>query len=144
MQFKQFFRNSRMKPWDGVIILLLILFSFLPLVIFSYQQTAATPIKDQKKATTAVLRVDGKEIRTFSLAQKGKTYTYKYEADDGDYNIIEVSGNKIRISDANCGDLICVQRGWISKKGESIVCLPHKLVIEIQTSAGGDDGELIY
>lgn len=140
MSFKQFFRNSRMKPWDGVMILLLILLSFLPLIIFSYQQT---PTTDTKK-TTAALRVDGKEIRTFALASDGKTYTYRYEDADGDYNIIEVSGDKIRITDANCGDLICVQRGWISKKGESIVCLPHKLVIEIQTTTGGDDGELIY
>ncbi|WP_297078922.1 NusG domain II-containing protein [uncultured Enterococcus sp.] len=141
MKLKTLIKQSRMKPLDVVIIFFLILCSFLPLAIFGYQQGHADSATNQ---TIAVLRVDGKEIKTFDLSDDKKSYTYMYKDKDGDYNLIEVADGKIRVKDTNCGDLICVRRGWISKKGESIVCLPHKLVIDIQSSTGGDDGELIY
>lgn len=140
MKYRQFFQNSRMKPWDGLILFLLILSSFLPLVIFTLQQSPSAPT-DQ---AVAVLRIAGKEVHSFALNEQDKPYTYTYKEADGGYNLIEISGKRIRIKEADCGDLICVQRGWISKKGETIVCLPHQLVIEIQSTTGGDDGELIY
>ena len=53
-------------------------------------------------------------------------------------------GITIRIKEANCGDQVCVRRGWAKENGETIVCLPHKLVIEVQGSQGGDSDDLIY
>lgn len=139
MRFKEFIAKSHLKPWDLIIILLLILLSFAPLVVFGLQQ------KESQTATKiAVLRIDGQEKKTFDLIEGQKTYTYRYEDPDGDYNLIEVSGNKIRIKEANCGDQVCVRRGWAEKNGETIVCLPHKLVIEIQDQAGGETDDLIY
>ena len=41
------------------------------------------------------------------------------------------------MKDANCPDKICEGHQKISYKGETIVCLPHKVVIEIVT----DDSE---
>ena len=35
------------------------------------------------------------------------------------------------MEDADCPDRLCVKQGRIKKVGESIVCLPHKVVIEI-------------
>ena len=32
---------------------------------------------------------------------------------------------------SSCPDLICVRHKAVSETGETIVCLPHKLVIEI-------------
>ena len=139
MKIREFIKTSHIKTWDGIIVIFLILVSFLPIVIFGLQQTTVSAAEKQ-----AVLRVDGKEIRTFDLYEGQKSYTFKYEDPDGDYNLIEVEGSRIRIKDANCGDLICVRRGWASKNGETIVCLPHKLVIEIQALDGGDTGELDY
>lgn len=138
MKIKKFIAHSQLKPWDGIIIFFLILSSFLPLLLFSQTQTATATTKQ------AVLRVDGKEIRSFDLVEGQKTYTYRYEDPDGDYNLIEVDGDRIRIKEANCGDQICVRRGWAKKNGETIVCLPHKLVIEITATEGGETDDLIY
>lgn len=138
MKIKKFIAHSQLKPWDGIIIFFLILSSFLPLLLFSQTQTATAATKQ------AVLRVDGKEIRSFDLVEGQKTYTYRYEDPDGDYNLIEVDGDRIRIKEANCGDQICVRRGWAKKNGETIVCLPHKLVIEITATEGGETDDLIY
>lgn len=140
MNIKEFIKNSRLKPWDGVIVLVLIMSSFLPIIIFSMQQTAETAVVEKQ----AILRVDGEEIKTFNLIEGQATYTYLYEDDDGDSNLIEIQGDRIRIKEADCGDQICVRRGWASKNGETIVCLPHKLVIEIQTTDGSDIDDLIY
>lgn len=139
MKWQEFIKKSLLKPWDVAIITGLILVSFAPLVIFGLQQTAEATVTKE-----AILRVDGKEIKTFELSEGQETYTYTYEDAHGDYNVIEVSDGKIRIKEADCGDQICVRQGWASKNGDTRVCLPHKLVIEIQTSDGSDDGSLIY
>lgn len=121
---------------DFVILGILLVLSFVPLGVFTYQES-------QKSSVTlrAEISVDGKEIKRLNL---DKDTTYKYQASDGDYNVIVVKDHKIRITEANCNDQICVRRGWIEKSGESIVCLPHKLVVSIVSSDGSEDGSLIY
>ena len=69
------------------------------------------------------MRVDGKEIKEFDLIEGQDSYTYRYEDPDGDYNLIEIAGDRIRIKEADCGDQICVRRGWASKMAkQSYVC----------------------
>lgn len=52
---------------------------------------------------------------------------------------------EIRISKANCNDQVCVRTGAIDKQGDTVVCLPHKLVIEVKASDGssGDSDDPI-
>lgn len=137
LKLKDFAKNSLLRPWDGIIVVILILLSFAPVVVFSLNRVSS-PTQE------AVLSVDGKELKTFDLSDKSQAYTYRYEDKGGDYNLIEVKGNRIRIKEADCGDQICVRRGWIDQSGETIVCLPHKLVIEIKSSDGGEPGSVIY
>ncbi len=136
-KIKNFITNSHLKRWDVIIILLLILSSFLPLVVFALQE-------EDSSEKQAILRVDGQEIKRFDLVEGQKKYTYLYEDEDGDYNLIEIDGGRIRIKEADCGDQICVRRGWAKENGETIVCLPHKLVIEISAIDGSDTDDLIY
>lgn len=137
MKLKDFAKNSLLRPWDGIIVVIFILLSFAPVLVFSLNR-ASSPTQE------AVLSVDGKEIKTFDLSDNSQAYTYRYEDKDGDYNLIEVKGNRIRIKEADCGDQICVRRGWIDQSGETIVCLPHKLLIEVKSSDGGEPGSVIY
>lgn len=46
-------------------------------------------------------------------------------------NVIEVQASKVRVSEADCPNQDCVEQGWISNAGQQIVCLPHKLVVNI-------------
>ena len=140
MNVKDFIKKSYLRPWDVLIVLILALSSFLPLLIFNLQNK-------QNEAVTlqAVLKVDGAIVETFDLVEGTPAYTYKYEDADGDYNVIEVAGNRIRIIEASCGDLACVRRGWLSRAGEPpIACLPHNLFITVEASDGNEDGSLIY
>ena len=46
-------------------------------------------------------------------------------------NIIYISNREIYMKSANCPDKSCVSQGKIHLVGESIICLPHKISIEI-------------
>lgn len=47
------------------------------------------------------------------------------------YNLISVADGTVIMEAADCRDQICVHHKPISSKGESIICLPHRLVVEI-------------
>lgn len=46
-------------------------------------------------------------------------------------NAIVVENGQAFVTDADCPDKICEQMGPISKPGETIICLPHKLIAEV-------------
>lgn len=56
------------------------------------------------------------------------------------YNLLSVSDGEVRMEAADCRDQICVHHSPISSGGESIICLPHRLVVEI---VGGSDKEAL-
>ena len=57
---------------------------------------------------------------------------------DGGYNVITVKDGEVTVSEADCRDQICVEHKKIRKTGETIVCLPHKLVVTITGDKPGD------
>ena len=52
-------------------------------------------------------------------------------AEGTSYNLISVTDGKVVVEAADCKDQICVRHKPVSSKGESIICLPHRLVVEI-------------
>ena len=54
-------------------------------------------------------------------------------------NVIEIKDGKVYVSEADCPDKLCVKQGPISKAGETIVCLPHKLVVRITSNDFNDE-----
>lgn len=76
----------------------------------------------------AVVTVDGEWKAELPLAEEENSVTV--ETDEG-YNIITAKDGEIFVAAADCRDKICVNHKHISKVGETIVCLPHKLVVEI-------------
>lgn len=56
-----------------------------------------------------------------------------------EYNLFSCENGEIRMIQSSCPDLICVHHRPVSRTGENIVCLPHKLVIEI---IGAQENEL--
>ena len=47
-------------------------------------------------------------------------------------NTVIIKDGIVYISDATCKNQVCVNTGKISKKGESIICLPNKEIVEIK------------
>lgn len=46
-------------------------------------------------------------------------------------NVVVIKNGRVTVKSADCPDKICVEHRAISKAGETIVCLPHKVVVEI-------------
>lgn len=126
-----------LKKLDIVIIGVLIVISVLSLGVLSI------PSKDKYDEKYMVIHVNNKLYKTIPL-KDGSNEKIDIETDLGK-NIIEISNGRVRILDADCPDKICVNDGFKSKPGEILVCLPHKVVIEIkgQKSTDGPD-ELSY
>lgn len=82
-----------------------------------------------KEGNTVIVSVDGKEQYRFSLEQE---ITQTVQNETGNLNTVVIQEGKVSVSDANCPDGICVAHHPISKVGESIVCLPHKLVVSVE------------
>ncbi|MBO4807968.1 MAG: NusG domain II-containing protein [Lachnospiraceae bacterium] len=80
------------------------------------------------------------QIYTFNLDENTE---FRIETDLG-YNIISVKDGNISVSDADCPDCSCVKQGEISKKGEKIVCLPHKLIVEVNSEDNTDLDSITY
>ena len=53
------------------------------------------------------------------------------------YNLLAVSAESVSMDAADCRDQICVHHIPITGSGESIICLPHKLAVEIVGGTGG-------
>lgn len=81
-----------------------------------------------KEGTKAVITLNGTVILEQELTQDCRI---PIQTEQG-YNIFQVEDGVAVITEADCRDQICVNHIAISKKGESIICLPHKLVVEIQ------------
>lgn len=82
-----------------------------------------------QKGATVVVSVDGKEVASFPLDEDT---IYNIGGYHGGENILEVKDGKAHLTDASCPDKLCVNMGYISKSGQSIICLPNKVVIEIK------------
>lgn len=120
-----------MKPYDYLIILVLIIGSFLPIILFQ------SHAQSQTGARYAIIRINGKEVDRFDLDKQASLEKTYYPA-EGQYNIIEIDNGRIRVKEDNSPDQIAVKTGWIAKNGQTSICLPHKLVIEIKQSGAED------
>lgn len=81
----------------------------------------------------------GKEVE---ISIDGKSHFYPLNKDttietDGEFkNIVTIRNDEVWISNANCPDKLCKNTGKISKKGQSIICVPEKMIIRI--TGGGE------
>lgn len=73
---------------------------------------------------TAQISVDNKVVKTCSLA---KNRTVKLAK-----NTVVIKDGYAYVKYADCPDKICKKHKPINKKGETIVCLPNKMIVEIK------------
>ncbi|MBE6173635.1 MULTISPECIES: NusG domain II-containing protein [Enterococcus] len=128
------FRKSGIKPWDIIIITVLVVASFVPTIVFALSFDNA---ESGNSVKYAVVKIDGKEVERFDLDEiSSKMVTY--HPSDTQYNIVEIQEGKIRVKEDNSPDQIAVRTGWISEPGQTSICLPHRLVITIEQEGQSD------
>lgn len=86
----------------------------------------------QDEADLVKITVNQKLYGTYDL-NKNQTITIQ---NDFGINTIQIQNKDVWMEEADCPDGYCKEQGHISKNKQTIVCLPHKLVVEIS-----DDSE---
>lgn len=87
-------------------------------------------------APVARVTRDGVLLKEIDLGGVDAPYSLTFEDGSGT-NTVLVEKGRVCVSEADCPDQICVHQGWISDSVIPIICLPHRLMIEI-VGAGGD------
>lgn len=89
------------------------------------------------KGTEAVIEavVDGESYGTYSLLENQEVEILTSYG----RNYLIIEDGCACITEADCPDRTCVKQGKISKRGQSIICLPHKLTVRI---IKGEEGEV--
>ena len=111
-----------MKKKDLVVIgviLAVILLSFALMQLF------------KKDGDYVLVRVEGKEVARYSLQIDGE-----YQLNGGT-NVLKIQDGKAYLIYADCPDHLCINQGKISQNGQTITCLPNRIVITVVSNDGG-------
>ena len=108
----------------------------LVIAVLSVIPSIATKSYDTKIAN---IIVDGKVVQKIDLTE-GKNKRINLDLKEN--NVIMVKNGAIGIVDASCKDKVCKNTGFISRPGQSIVCVPSKLIIEIEGKDKEYDAQL--
>lgn len=109
--------NKKIKN-DLILISAILVISIVAFLIFTISL---------KKGEKAVITVNGEKVAVLDL---NEDTTQKINTKYG-FNEVKIEKGEVSVTNADCPDKICANHRQISKVGETIVCLPHKLVVEI-------------
>ena len=114
-----------MKKWDkifigAVVAAALLLWGGMTLLV-------------PKGGGVVTVTIGGELFGEYSLAEERVI-----EAGDG--NVLEISGGKVRMIEADCPDQLCIRQRALDYRGiGSIICLPNQVVVEIKAAGEGPD-----
>ncbi len=85
----------------------------------------------------AAVYYNGEQVGSYPLYESG---LYPLE----EYGVtLEVSDKKIRVSDSDCPDKVCVKTGFISSSKQTIVCLPNRISVRIINENNDDNIDIV-
>ncbi len=116
------------------IVLILVLISIFAIIMLTLSFIS-------KGGNQVIVSVDGVKTYFFPLNEDLKFEITGYE---GGTNYLVIKDGEAYLKDASCPDHLCIHMGKISRAGQSIICLPNRVVIEIEgKSSESDDYDVI-
>jgi len=119
-----------MKKMDFIIIVCLLAVALIS--IFALEKYRDMPVDSR----LVEIKVDGSLYQSFEWTE-GLVKEILIDTEFG-INKIVVDKDGLYMEYANCPDQVCVNDGIIDDPGEILVCLPHRLVVEIKGKRDGD------
>lgn len=120
-----------MKKNDIILIISILVITLVAVLGLNIWQRQNTD-----DSAMAVVTIDGEEYASYPLSVNR---TETIELPDGSYNVLNISDGYAEVTEASCRDQICVNHFHIHYSGETIVCLPNKVVVEI---VGGEEDDV--
>lgn len=117
---KKLSKNRKLKN-DVVLAVVITLLATAGLLLFNLLKTQGDYVS---------VKINGEEKYRYSLSENVDMVIYTGENNNQENRLI-IENNQAYIISASCPDKICVGHKPVSNVNESIVCLPHKVVVEI-------------
>lgn len=83
----------------------------------------------------AVVYVDGVKSESYPLNKDTRVVLDGYI---GGENVMEIKDGVVTITEADCPDKLCVYQADIQYNGQTLVCLPHRIVVRIENGRDSD------
>lgn len=127
--------SPKLRPtwWDGAVAALVAALAVLSAVWYYGGLESSGPL-----AATILHR--GQVVQTVRLDRLTEEMTVTVE---GDYHLtILLDRNGVRVAESDCPGQDCVHTGTITRAGQSIVCLPEQVVVQLSGGGSGPDAVL--
>ena len=108
---------------DIVLIFVLLFCAAVIWLMFSFKSS---------ENIVAVIEKDGEIIKEINLTQLNEELVFTVNGYNDIAVEIKAENGKIRFEKAKCDDLVCVRTGYLSKDGQTAICLPAKVSIYIK------------
>ena len=123
-------KTRKLRRADGLLLLGLLVFGGI---------LALCLLLTGRSGGEVQVRVTGEIVGTYQL-NKDQTITIEGV---GGSNLLVIENGAAAIIEADCPDALCVNMGKISRAGQSIVCLPHQVVVEVVEESDENGVDLI-
>ncbi len=110
-----------MKKSDMILAAVVLAFAGGLLLLQNWKQ-------DTKEGVVTVYQ-EKEKLASYPLTKDEEINLY---STDGGVNRLIIRSGQAWIESADCPDGLCVKQGRIEREGQSVICLPHKLVITIE------------
>ena len=128
-------RSPKTKPtwWDGLVAAAVIALAVVVAAGFYAPGKGTGPL-------TVVISAGGKTLEEGTLPALSGTHTY---TNRGYTLTVEIADGAVNVTDSDCPGHDCQHTPPISKAGESIVCLPGQIVIQLVGSGENPGPDVI-
>ena len=86
--------------------------------------------RQEETAAYANVYLDGALLQTVSLTEDAV-----FTLEEAPGVTLQVENCQIRFASSDCPDQLCVDAGYLASPGQYAVCLPHRLMVQIASSA---------
>lgn len=112
-----------MRVGDVVVVVVVVAASVVSMLAIAHARTGA-------RGGEAIVEVDGREVHRFVLSDGQPRREIRVEGANGPSTLV-IEDGKARMVRSTCRDKICIGMGWVDSSGQSVVCLPNRVVIRI-------------
>lgn len=112
--------NKLLTKWDIILLFLFLCIGICSFLLVKYFT---------KPGGWVYIYEDGEVVQKIAISQEG-SYSFQTEAGS---NTVLIKDGAVSVIEADCPDLLCVKQGEINGSRETIICLPHRLVVEVRT-----------
>ena len=120
--------------WDGLVA--------LAVVLLAAVCVAVTWLGSTDTDLQAVISVDGAEVERIDLTKLDEPVEKVVQANGYTLHLaMDASG--VTMTESDCPTQDCVHTGSVSRSGQSIVCLPARVIIQLEGTVEGDGPDVV-